>query len=588
MSGGVCLACVDGYAVGRDGFCYKTVPFCKAYSMDSKCIECSLGYYLDKSTSDAVCREQKFGCNYIDGKCVSCRAPFNYVPETQSCEIDGCLTYFLGGCSQCSANYDLRYNSCKLPNCLISHKGHCAQCDPDYIMKSDGSCVNKDEFCWNYDSNGVCTQCAPNYYMSKLKNKCQPREPGCLYNDKDRCYDCEKPFYFDGVRCEIYGCMKLSPKGCDTCMYPMYVVKETGLCSVVNCDRMDGAKCAICKPGFVIASDGSCKNQDPNCLVTNEIGCKKCVKGYRLDGNGYCQYTDEHCWDFSPQGSCTNCDRLYFLNRYNKCEIKDNNCAAYSGGKCIECKSYFYNFQGLCYPNAKGCILQKNVRVCEKCESGYVLGQGVCTPQITKLDWNSVDMDFWGGDSDDKVKTSKEVFTIGKTNKYNLDGAISKGKAKILYSSIVTGRTCFQVDDNVNFDGWTPSSSNNEFLGIVLQSRQVFYALDIKFIQGSTLTKFAVERSDDGKNFIRVSEFVVSQKAAGTVETYYFTAVEALAMRIVVLQGVPNIKFEFYYSNGQAVYPTENSTYIQDQTGLAVIDSLKGQVFETTSSCVDK
>lgn len=121
-----------------------------------------------------------------------------------------------------------------------------------------------------------------------------------------------------------------------------------------------------------------------------------------------------------------------------------------------------------------------------------------------------------------------------------------------------------------------------------MQQRQIFYALDIKFIQGSSLTKFAVERSDDGKNFIRVSEFVVSQKTPGSVETYYFTAVEALAMRIVALQGVPNIKFEFYYSNGQAVYPTESNTYIQQQTSTTIIDELKGQVFETTSSCVDK
>jgi hypothetical protein len=70
-------------------------------------------------------------------------------------------------------------------------------------------------------------------------------------------------------------------------------------------------------------------------------------------------------------------------------------------------------------------------------------------------------MDFWSGNSDDNVKTSKDVFTVGKTTKYNLDGAILKGKAKILYSTIVTGRTCFQVDDNVNFDGWTPSGSSN-------------------------------------------------------------------------------------------------------------------------------
>lgn len=101
-------------------------------------------------------------------------------------------------------------------------------------------------------------------------------------------------------------------------------------------------------------------------------------------------------------------------------------------------------------------------------------------------------MDFWSGDSAQKVETSKQVFTQGKTNKYNLEGAIVKGKAKILYSTVVKGRTCFQVDDNANVNGWTPSGSTNEFLGIVLTNVRTFYAVDIKFIQGSTMTKFAV------------------------------------------------------------------------------------------------
>lgn len=101
-------------------------------------------------------------------------------------------------------------------------------------------------------------ECAPQYFLSKLNKKCQPREPGCLYNDLDRCYACDKPFYFDGTRCEIYGCMALSANGCDQCYYPMEVTKQ-GLCSVVNCDRMDGEKCVICKAGFTIVDDGSCQ-----------------------------------------------------------------------------------------------------------------------------------------------------------------------------------------------------------------------------------------------------------------------------------------------------------------------------------------
>jgi hypothetical protein len=93
---------------------------------------------------------------------------------------------------------------------LVSIQGQCSQCDPDYVMTDSGKCANKDDFCWTYDSNGVCTQCAPKYYMSKLQGKCLQKEPGCIYDDQDKCYSCDKPFHFDGVRCDIYGCLKLA------------------------------------------------------------------------------------------------------------------------------------------------------------------------------------------------------------------------------------------------------------------------------------------------------------------------------------------------------------------------------------------
>jgi hypothetical protein len=163
---------------------------------------------------------------------------------------------------------------------------------------------------------------------------------------------------------------------------------------------------------------------------------------------------------------------------------------------------------------------------------------GICTPTIVKLDWNSISMDF------STPNISTQVFTVGKTNKYNLDGAISKGLAKIIYSSCLPGRTSFQVDDTSQPDGWTPTTIPNSYIGIVLvQQVQIFYALDIKYLQGCTMTQFSIERSDDGITFIKVSDQNVTKGIIGTVETFYFTAVQALSMRIVVLLGTPNIKF---------------------------------------------
>lgn len=142
----------------------------------------------------------------------------------------------------------------------------------------------------------------------------------------------------------------------------------------------------------------------------------------------------------------------------------------------------------------------------------------MCTPQITKLTWDSVDMDFWSGESDENVAISKSVFSVGKTNKFNLDTAIAKGKGKVFYTTVIKGRKSFQVDDDNDADGWTPeSSSKNQFIGVILDKLETFYALDIKYIRGNTLSRFAVEESDDGVTFSRVSELTVTKNIIGTV-----------------------------------------------------------------------
>lgn len=51
---------------------------------------------------------------------------------------------------------------------------------------------------------------------------------------------------------------------------------------------MENGKCVICKPGFSLAQDNSCRVSDPKCLIDGKKGCKKCVKGYKVDKRGVC------------------------------------------------------------------------------------------------------------------------------------------------------------------------------------------------------------------------------------------------------------------------------------------------------------
>lgn len=114
-----------------------------------------------------------------------------------------------------------------------------------------------------------------------------------------------------------------------------------------------------------------------------------------FDENGNCEYSDEHCWDFDVDGRCNNCDRLYFLNPYGKCQLRDPQCSTYTNGYCSACKPYFYVKGGVCLANLKGCKTQVDTSLCTVCESGYSIQNGICVITINRLSWDSIDMDFF-------------------------------------------------------------------------------------------------------------------------------------------------------------------------------------------------
>lgn len=152
------------------------------------------------------------------------------------------------------------------------------------------------------------------------------------------------------------------------------------------------------------------------------------MKGYFPDNRGDCQYADSHCSEFSKYGNCLNCDRIYFLNSMGICQVQDPFCEAYSKGQCVRCKDYSYLQHGFCLPNEKGCVKQVAIRGCLQCEDDYDFTGGTCTPKITRLSWNDLDMDFSMGFTDEERDKSAAVFTKGVTSLDNLKTAISEGE----------------------------------------------------------------------------------------------------------------------------------------------------------------
>lgn len=246
-----CQKCLAGYSPDQSGNCIANDPNCLMRNSMNICVKCKDGYQLGQ---DGRCSSLKLGCNYVDGRCTSCRAPFIYVPATESCEIDGCAQYFVGGCEKCVSGYALLYNTCKLPNCLISKNGKCLECDPDYVFKSDGTCVSKDEFCEKMDEYGTCIKCMSSYYYSQKLHKCVKKSPGCEYDLDDNCCKCNAPFTYEPGRCVIKGCLSVDEKGCYECMYP-YSLTKAKTCVIAHCLSYDqNGHCSSCEAGFALSS----------------------------------------------------------------------------------------------------------------------------------------------------------------------------------------------------------------------------------------------------------------------------------------------------------------------------------------------
>jgi hypothetical protein len=82
----------------------------------------------------------------------------------------------------------------------------------------------------------------------------------------------------------------------------------------------------------------------------------------------------------------------------------------------------------------------------------------------------------------------------------------------------------------------------------------------------------------DGRSFTSIGDFSLNGVIIGSVKTFYFKPVYAKFIRIVVKQGTPNIKFEFYFSAGtvkQATSTSNSSTFIA-KTVSASLDEANG------------
>jgi hypothetical protein len=126
------------------------------------------------------------------------------------------------------------------------------------------------------------------------------------------------------------------------------------------------------------------------------------------------------------------------------------------------------------------------------CDNGYDLDKGVCKAKIIQLDWNSIDMDFNDDSTQEASDLSKSTFTSQFTSTKNLVAALTTNSTQVFFSSSSINDARFQVDSQ-GTSGWSPvGQAKGAFIGLQTANLQTFYAIDIRVLAGSSLTKFSL------------------------------------------------------------------------------------------------
>lgn len=128
-----------------------------------------------------------------------------------------------------------------------------------------------------------------------------------------------------------------------------------------------------------------------------------------------------------------------------------------------------------------------------------------------------------------------------------------------------------------------------------MDSTKTFYALDIQSLPANKLSKFAVEYAEDEKcqNFKLLEKYALgSATENGAIESFYITPVQAVCMRIVVEEGLPDIKFEFYFNDDDVsrdqLGSGSDQSHISSVIDQNVEDHSDGQQFVFAQDCIDQ
>lgn len=366
-----CISCEEGYYAGSGQTCTACSNKCK--TCDAKgCTECANKFVLkDKAcyppattegkvsqtrnnvpavcsagcnscdfdqNNNLICLEAKEGYVLSNGflyKCAeSCKTCLD-TPDSTTGKYSQCLTCYhgkiaIGGsCNTCSGS--------NARTCREGDLAYSITCQPGYTAVN-GICRACGLDCIKCDSSGAgsCDRsgCKSGFFQTVLFSSCVKCFEGCLVCGDDPNI-CEK--------CSDYYFLNPSTKKCAVC--PSNCV----ICS-------SASVCTVCKNGYLVASDGTCKLPSvKNCVAYHSnITCSQCDFGFTLSSN-----TCTSSIACNTNSICSTCPYNYYLSsgRCLVCPTISNcqSCDKQDRTQCLECSAGYYLSSGTCLKCSTGC-----------------------------------------------------------------------------------------------------------------------------------------------------------------------------------------------------------------------------------------
>ncbi len=219
-----------------------------------------------------------------------------------------------------------------------------------------------------------------------------PKIANCTIQNKDRCDKCEENYTVSNngkkcilsITCPSNSSYSSATKKCEcNSGYEHFGDAEKCYKKIEGCTQQQKGECKSCNDSEYFLYDSKCHKKIENCEKYNKDKCSECAEGFLLTNNKCIKDCPENT-EYDTQKKeciCKNGYGKYGQAGDDKCYRKIDNCNKQNKDICNECNSGYNLEDGICYKRIENCE-EQNRDTCNKCKDEYNLEENVCYRKI--------------------------------------------------------------------------------------------------------------------------------------------------------------------------------------------------------------